>query len=158
MYNNKIFQSQTESFIPTEYKDLLGMEAYYYKFYINVNLVIKGELDVETLNTENQCKAANGIPASHMEVLQGFITYLRLQGDGHSRFPTSNNKENQTQTHSCTNMRPQKQLLKNKTWRCFPYSYFFRISRQALSVCLSFSISTNSSSSSASISDSSLQG
>lgn len=85
MYNNKIFQSQTESFIPTEYKDLLGMEAYYYKFYINVNLVIEGELDVETLNTNYQCKTANGIPASHMEVLQGFITYLRMQGDRHSK-------------------------------------------------------------------------
>lgn len=55
------------------------MQAYNYNFYINVSFGIEGELDVETLNTEYHCKAANGITASHMEVLQGFIAYLRLQ-------------------------------------------------------------------------------
>lgn len=81
LYSNEIFQSQTESFIPTEYKNLLGMQAYYYKFYINVSLVIEGELDVKTLNAEYHCKAANGITASQMEVLQGLIANLRLQGN-----------------------------------------------------------------------------
>lgn len=66
-------------------KHLLGMQAYYYKFFINVNLVIEGELSVETLNTDYHCKAAHGITASHMEVLKGFTAYLRLQGDGHSK-------------------------------------------------------------------------
>lgn len=61
------------------------MQAYNYNFYINVNFGIEGELDVETLNTEYHCKAANGITASHMEVLQGFIAYLRLQWDGHPK-------------------------------------------------------------------------
>lgn len=79
------FSKAKQSLIPTEYKGLLVMQAYYYNFYINVNLVIEGELDVETLNTEYHCKAANRITASHMEVFQGFIAYLRLQGDGHSK-------------------------------------------------------------------------
>lgn len=57
------------------------MQAYYYKFYINVSLVIEGELDVKTLNAEYHCKAANGITASQMEVLQGLIANLRLQGN-----------------------------------------------------------------------------
>lgn len=127
------------------------MQAYYCKFYINVSLVIEGELDVETLNTTAKL-------LMEWKFAKVLLPTLGCKEMGIPRFPTSNNKENQTQTHSCTNMRPQKQLLKKKTWGCFPYSYLFRISRQVLSVFLSFSISAKLSSSSASISDSSLQG
>lgn len=65
-------------------------------------------MDIERLNVEYRCQVANRKTVHHAQKFtEALLLILGCEEVGIQRLPNSNNKENQTQKHLYTNVKPQ---------------------------------------------------
>lgn len=80
-----VIRDQINFHLSTECKNLLGTQAHYYSFHINVNSGMGGELDTERLDAKYHYKVVNRTVPHILKFTKAFLLILDCEERGIQR-------------------------------------------------------------------------